>query len=675
MYGSLLGLLDRSSQIGVRDGDFKGQPLGSPLIDHVTTHSFESYFQDIWKIKPSITLTYGLSYGVQFAPTERDGKQVLEVFTASGQPIQNMAAYFQQRHAALTSGGFFASGLTAATDSTFGFSPIRHIPGRSSSATTSWRDFGPRVAVAWQVPFNNRVFGNKQTVIRGGYSILWNRTNAVQEALTPLLGDGLASALTCSGPTFNGTTTATCSNGKVNATNGFRLGVDGNTVPIPPITDAPIPLVPGSPFGLSRASIQDPNIRLPYSHNITFDVQRAFPHNWLIDVGYIGRIYKNLWQNVDINAADPFAKTPACTAGAPGCNVPTSGQTLAAAYNAIFNGSAAAQPFFENAPYGCLGCTAAIAAADGGDPSLSTFMLFNYDSIAPRPLDPLQGVVNNITTDGGRSYYHGMFVSARKSLSQGLDLNVNYTWSHSYGTSGQNFVGQQYTFYSPPSSFDLNSGFGSNNGDRRHVINASWYYLLPFGKGRHFATSNSILDRIVGGWYSAGIWSWATGRPVCIGADGDYGAIDGFTCAVGFVNGVGRHDGVFGATRTSIAGNGNPALRPGASGINLFADPAAVFNALGTPLPGVNGRPGAENLNEPRAWNVDLSIGKNVYASERYKVVVSADFFNAFNHPLLGTNATAGSVSLDLGDPRGFGVITGADNSARSIQFGLRFEF
>jgi hypothetical protein len=89
----------------------------------------------------------------------------------------------------------------------------------------------------------------------------------------------------------------------------------------------------------------------------------------------------------------------------------------------------------------------------------------------------------------------------------------------------------------------------------------------------------------------------------------------------------------------------------------------------------VNGRPGAENLNEPRAWNVDLSIGKNVYASERYKVVVSADFFNAFNHPLLGTNATAGSVSLDLGDPRGFGVITGADNSARSIQFGLRFEF
>src|SRR2546422_3870850 len=40
----------------------------------------------------------------------------------------------------LNSGGFFASGLTSTSDSTFGFSPIRNIPGRSSSANTSWRD-------------------------------------------------------------------------------------------------------------------------------------------------------------------------------------------------------------------------------------------------------------------------------------------------------------------------------------------------------------------------------------------------------------------------------------------------------------------------------------------------------------------------------------------------------
>lgn len=246
---------------------------------------------------------------------------MLQVFAADNQPLSNLAAFFQARNAALNSGGFFASGLTSTSDSTFGFSPIRHIPGRSSSANTSWRDLGPRVAAAWQIPFTNRIFGNRQTVIRAGYSLLWNRTSGVGEVLTPLLGNGLASVDICAGPIFNGTTTATCSGGSVDASNGFRIGTDGSTVPIPPFTNAPIPLVDTlsngkpSPFAVSRASIQDPNIRLPYSHNVTLDIQRAFANNWFVDVGYIGRFSRNLWQNVDINAADPFAKTPAAPAG------------------------------------------------------------------------------------------------------------------------------------------------------------------------------------------------------------------------------------------------------------------------------------------------------------------------------------------------------------------------
>jgi hypothetical protein len=621
-------------------------------------------------------MTYGVTYGVQFAPSEQDGKQVVEVWAATNQPLENLHAYFQNRNNALSNGGFFASGPDIFSDSTFGFSPIRHIPGWDHSSKTDWRDFGPRVSVAWNLPWKNRVFGDKQTVIRAGYALLWNRTNGVGEALTPLLGDGLASALTCNGPVFAtpASTTASCSGNKVDATNGFRLGVDGTTIPIPALANAPIPLIPGSPFDLSRSGLQDPNIRPGYSHNFTLDVQRAFAGGWLVDIGYIGRLYRNLWENVDINAVDPKAKTPACSAGQAGCNIPTSGQTLAQAYDAIYNGSTAAQPFFENAPYGCVGCTA-IAALDAGDPSLATFMLFNYDSYGapvPRPMDPLQGVVNNTTTDGFQSNYHALFVSARKSFGHGLEVNFNYTWSHSYGWAGGNFLNQEYTFYSPPTPFDYSSGTGSNNGDRRHAINLSWYYLLPFGKGRTFATSNNILDRAIGGWYVSGIWFWGTGRPVCIGADGDYGTPDGFTCAVGTFFGKASRYSAYGAPG-AVAANGNPAS--GGTGLNIFKDPGAVYAALGTPLPGVIGRPNAENLNEPRAWNVDLSVGKNVLMTERYKLVFTADFFNLPNHPLLGTNATAGSVSLDLANPHGFGVVTAADNTPRVIQFGLRFEF
>ena len=676
---SLFGLLDRSSQVGTRNGDFVANPLGAPLEDHVKTHSFSSYFQDTWKIKPSLTLSYGLSYGVQFAPTEQDGKQVLLVFANSNQPLINARAYFQQRNAALTSGGFFAS-APVGEDQTFGFSPIRHVPGRGSSATTSWRDLGPRAALAWNVPYKNRVFGDKQTVIRVGYSILWNRSNGVQEALTPLLGDGLATVVVCAAPTFNGTTTATCNpGGRTNANTGFRLGVDGSTVPIPAFSNAPIPLVPGPVFGLSRTSIQDPGIRQPFSHNVSVDIQRAFPHNWFIDVGYIGKFARNLWQNVDLNAADPYAKDP------------TSGQTLAQAFDCLSlearglaspsglncnvpagtttaNSGFTPQPFFENAPYGCAGCTLTAANNDSSDlisGALSSFMLFEYDFDAPQSLDPLQAVLNNMTTDGGIANYNAGFVSVRKSLSQGLDLNFNYTWSHAVGTAGQSFLGQQYTFYSPPTPFNFFSGWGSNNGDRRHVINATWYYQLPFGKGRHFATSNNILDRIAGGWYVSGIYTWATGLPACIGADGDYGAITGFTCAVGprLFGKTGRHNNVSGSG--GIADDGD---------INLFADPVAVYNSLSRPLLSVNGRPNAENINLPRQWNVDLSVGKNLVSTERYKIFFTAEAFNAFNHPLFGTDFGA---SLDINDPHGFGVLNGAgaDNSPRLLQLGLRFEF
>ena len=281
-------------------------------------------------------------------------------------------------------------------------------------------------------------------------------------------------------------------------------------------------------------------------------------------------------------------------------------------------------------------------------------------------MDPQQIFVNNSTANGGFGRYDALFLSVRKSISQGLDFSLNYTWSHGISTAGEIFLGQQNTGFSPPSSFDFLSGKASNNGDRRHVINATWYYELPFGKGKQFSASNNIVNRIIGGWHTSGIWLWATGTPVCIGADGDYGAIDGFNCAIGarLFGKATRHNGVPGSS--GIGTNGT---------INLFANPAAVFNSLRAPQPGIDGRPGAESLNAPRLWNVDLAIGKNLLATERFKMMFTVEFFNAFNHPLLGTGASAGSVSLDLGDPKGFGVLSKADNNPRNIQIGLQFKF
>ena len=67
----------------------------------------------------------------------------------------------------------------------------------------------------------------------------------------------------------------------------------------------------------------------------------------------------------------------------------------------------------------------------------------------------------------------------------------------------------------------------------------------------------------------------------------------------------------------------------------------------------------------PGAWNVDASLFKNFVFQERYRVRLTADFFNFFNHPLDNEpNATTGLQDLST-----------QPNAPRIIQFSLRFQW
>jgi hypothetical protein len=682
MYAAMLGMVDHSSQVATRDGNFNPNPLGTPLVDQVHVGSFYTYVQDMWQIRPSLTLTYGLSYGAQFPPREINGKQAMQLYSATGQPVQDMGAYFAQREQALNKGLGYPSNDEFNVPS-FNFAPIGSIPGFTRPVNTYWGQLGPRFAIAWQPGFSNKIFGNHQTVIRGGYSILWDRTNAVGLVMTPLLGTGLAQLVGCDGPTMSGT----CSGGHTYPDTAFRIGIDGNSVPNsgPGLVTATAgyPITPVSPFGSTYGFNLDPAYKPAWSHNVSFDLQRSFPNNWLIDVGYIGRFSRNLENGADSNASDMFAKDP------------ISGQTLGQAFDNVStflrNGgdpaATPAQPYFENmAAPGTAGaafcqttygtsCTAQAAIDDGTDfiyGSLGSLMEFEYNFLAQRPLDPMQFVLNFWNWSGGWANYNAGFVTATKSFSNGLQLNFSYTWSHALSTQAQ--LGQQYIIYGDPSPFQPSTGYGTSIFDRRHVFNVAWYYELPFGKGKMFSTGNGVLDRIVGGWYTSGIWTYQSGQPLCIAANGDYGDIgsgaNNQTCAVTTSNLFGsasRHNGIAGSGGVGV--NGDPAPPTAGSGINIFADPAAVFNGLSRPLLTQVYRPFQPNLTEPGNWNVDLSLGKNIAATERTKVYFTADFFNAFNR------FQVGNPSLSMTNPAAFGVVTSQANDPRTVQLGLRVEF
>src|SRR5205807_2215574 len=62
--------------------------------------------------------------------------------------------------------------------------------------------------------------------------------------------------------------------------------------------------------------------------------------------------------------------------------------------------------------------------------------------------------------------------------------------------------------------FNLNENRGNSSFDIRHIVNANYLYDLPFGRGRHFlAGSHGVVQQIVGGWETTGIFRWNSGLP------------------------------------------------------------------------------------------------------------------------------------------------------------------
>ena len=69
--------------------DGSTQAEGAPVNRHFAENAYELYAQDAWKIKPNLTLTYGLRYSLFSPPWETNGLQVT--------PNVNLTNWFNQR--------------------------------------------------------------------------------------------------------------------------------------------------------------------------------------------------------------------------------------------------------------------------------------------------------------------------------------------------------------------------------------------------------------------------------------------------------------------------------------------------------------------------------------------------------------------------------------------------
>ncbi|MBK7597128.1 MAG: carboxypeptidase regulatory-like domain-containing protein [Acidobacteria bacterium] len=685
LYASSLGIVDNVSVLAVRDGDLKPLPFGETLEADTKLWAPEFYVQDVWRVRPTITLTLGLNYGWQTPPKERLGRQSVQIDMGTGK-VQTSDEYFKARSDAAQAGQIFNPQI--------GFLPINQA-NRSGVFDIDWNNLAPRAAVSWNPGYTKgimgKLFGDHKTVIRGGYSLVFDRQNTVQSVIIPTLGVAYAQTINVSAPACNATGAggAGCNATNANAAlSGFRVGVDGK-IPLPTVPTLSVPI---SPFwGVRNGALTlfpevlsfqvDPKIKVGENHAFDLTWQRELPHNFLVELGYVGRYASKLPQSMSFGQVPYNHKDNA------------SGQTFAQAFDAVAKqlraGVAATavttQPWFEN-QYPTLGTSAggtrALAAAQSANfvnGNLNNIFL----TIDQRRLLAGQPSFNNylartlfLRSSTGKSNYNAFFVTLNKRLTKGLLTTVNYTMSKSLDQLGdiQNAASVM------PNSFDLNAEYGPSIFDFTHMLSATYLYELPFGKGKMFSFGNKVLDSIIGGWYTSGVVTARSGNPLTVSQGA---GVWGGSLFLGFVSGaIPTFDvnGLDNSVKVGVAGSnnigvtGDPISR--GTGLNLFSNPESTFGQFRRVEVGSDQRAGRANpLRGLSRWNADMSLGKKTKIKETMSVTFALDFFNAFN------NVIFNNPSLDLNNPRGFGVITSQfvppDRIAGSrwIQFGMRIEF
>ncbi|PYT89934.1 MAG: hypothetical protein DMG36_21225 [Acidobacteria bacterium] len=704
LYASSLGLIDNVGVLAVRDGNLNPKPLGTTLIAKTTLRMYEFFVQDSWRMNSSLTLTYGLGYGWQTTPHELHNQQTLIANHDTGDKILDTTDYFKQRMAAALNGQIF--------NPTLSYIPVTKS-GRNDVFNVDYGNVAPRLSLAWNPSFSSGVpghlFGNKKTVIRTGYGIGYDRVNTVQSVIIPMLGVGFAQTINLVTPdcTATGPGGGNCGIDSSPGGSSFRVGVDG-AIPVPPNPGTlSSPIVPSPGFSELLSFQNDPDFKVGRSHMIDFTIQRELPGQNILEIGYIGRLGRNLAGSFNLNSVPYFFKDN------------TSGQTFAQAFDAVATAlrnktTVAPQAWFENQlpnlPAGFTFVTATPTSPGQVCGSTATECLVNLNKAGfingnvtnlfllidgvrgfsglPDPADPNKAPTGLPTFNNQQvfdlfmrshkdySNYHALVVTLRNRPWHGVLYDMNYTFSKSLDTVGA--VQNSASYYA--TSFHPGYEYGPSLFDRTHVFNGTFNYDLPFGKGHRLGSSHEAFNKIFGGWYTAGVVRFSSGIPLVVQESSQVfggGAIFAFpTGEIPLVNPSSLNGGVhFGVTGSNGVGTSSDAAS-GGSGINYFKDPSAALKEFRPILLSSDTTTGRSRpLRGFWFKNLDLRLGKVTKIRENLGIEYSFDFFNAFNHP------TFLDPTLDTTNLPNFGVVNtqlipaNRNTGSRWIQFGLRVEF
>jgi hypothetical protein len=301
------------------------------------------------------------------------------------------------------------------------------------------------------------------------------------------------------------------------------------------------------------------------------------------------------------------------------------------------------------------------------------------------PADPRFGAVTQLST-GANSHYNALQTTAEKRLSHGLQLQVNYTWSHCIDTvSNGGFLPFSAGGILSPVPGDLQRDRGPCDYDVRHNLTASYVYELPI-------RVHGWLGTAFNGWQVSGSVFWRSGLPFSVvsasHSENGNGIVNGsgpqFASVVPGVP-LYKHNPIPGVTQAGTIQWLNPDAFVSA------VDPSTGACTGGdTPKSCQFGSLGRNALRGPDFKWSDLYLTKWSRLNDKMKLRINAQFFNLFNHPNFGlpvlgyagipskpsTQTGFGGLTYTTAPPTGLlGVGLGGDSSPRMIAFQTRLEF
>ncbi|HEV2350863.1 MAG TPA: carboxypeptidase regulatory-like domain-containing protein [Terriglobia bacterium] len=602
----LLGLPDSYSQ-------------GSAQLEAVRSSSIYLYAQDSWKVRPSVTLNYGLRWELNTPLHDRFNR--IQTFRP-GQPTSIYPCQLSAASAQSLGVGSDATSCNPGSPGESVFPLGLVVPGDlgipPGLTQTYYKSLAPRIGLAWSPG------GSEKTSIRAGFGLFYNPVEQLVleqfSAEPPFGGSTYLSA-----PLFN---------------TPF-LGQNG--LPSPNPFHGILNPTPGQPvdWSLYRPILLYgqflPNQRSQYSEQYNLTFQRELGQDTVVQVAYVGSEGHRLLVTHDLN--------------------PSNSQTCLD-LNTIL-GAGTCSPFGEDAPFfvpaGSIPAGVTLHLPYGSvptvtgpnNPAITLVGLRPYSSPLCQPTTgmgcPPDGVpvFSSIFAQDtiGNSNYNSLQISAERRMSKGLQFQLAYTWSKSfdYGSSFEDIIN--------PS--DFSRAYSLSQFDARNRLVFSYDWQIPVPKYQGFA------GKIADGWAMTGIATYQSGFPIRIFSSADNELQNSYDFLL-----PGEPDLVGKFKALDPRGPGHLAFDP-----TVFATPAlgTIGNSPRTLCCG------------PAIGNFDFALLKDTTITEKTQLEFRAEFFNIFNHAQFVNPAAFPGASGDFASST-FGQVVRA-RDPRLIQFALKLKF